>query len=110
MCHDRRLAIVLRKHILRFLALAVACVTDNRKSHCLITVVAAEHLLECRGEGLELRFGSKTRLNQFRLDLDSILVDLQRRAFEITRMLLGAYCRVSVVKVSTLELIESARL
>ena len=78
MRHDRSLSVVLRKHVLRLLTLAVACVTDDWKSHCLVIIVAAEHLLECRGESLELRLGRKTVLNQLRLDLDNLLVDLQR--------------------------------
>ena len=78
MRHDRRLSVVFRKHVLGLLALAVAGVTDDWKSHCLVIFVAAEHLLECRGESLELRLGRKTVLNQPWLDLDSLLVDLQR--------------------------------
>lgn len=78
MRHDRRLSIVLRKHVLRLLTFAMASVTDDWKSHCLVIIVAAEHLLECRGESLELRLGRKTVLDQPRLDLDSLLVDLQR--------------------------------
>ena len=76
--HDRRLSVVFRKHVLRLLALAVAGVTDDWKSHCLVIIVAAEHLLERRGQSLELRLGCKTVFNQFRLDLDNIRVDLQR--------------------------------
>ena len=76
--HDRRLSVVLREHVLRLLTLAVASVTDDWKSHCLVIIVAAEHLLECRGESLELRLSRKTVLNQLWLDLDYLLVDLQR--------------------------------
>ena len=78
MRHDRRLSVVLSKHVLRLLTFAVASVTDDWKSHCLVIIVAAEHLLECWGESLELRLSRKTVLNQLRLDLDYLLVDLQR--------------------------------
>ena len=46
--HDGRLTVVLGKHVLSFLTLAMASVPDNGQAHGLIFGVAADKLLKCR--------------------------------------------------------------
>ena len=46
--HDGRLTVVLGKHVLSFLTLAMASVPDNGQAHGLIFGIAADKLLKCR--------------------------------------------------------------
>eukprot|EP00354_Favella_ehrenbergii_P008177 CAMPEP_0170465624 /NCGR_PEP_ID=MMETSP0123-20130129/9901_1 /TAXON_ID=182087 /ORGANISM="Favella ehrenbergii, Strain Fehren 1" /LENGTH=287 /DNA_ID=CAMNT_0010731573 /DNA_START=169 /DNA_END=1033 /DNA_ORIENTATION=- len=107
---DGRLAVALREHVLRLLTLPVASVAYDRETHSLIAIVACKHLLEGRGESLELGLGGETGLDQTRLDLHGVLVDLQGRAFKIAGVLLGADSGVGGVVIGASVVVERARL
>ena len=82
------LSIVLSKHVLCSLALAMSRIPHNRQSHVLFLSLRGHELLEALRQVLEFGFGGQTGLEQLRLHLNLVHRVLQRGPLQVTCVLL----------------------